>query len=193
MTVDNPTDAPERPGLRLPNPPLLPPRSGDAPSNRPSTPAENGFTSPAATPQGSPSKRQLPPGAIDLPNVFEKAMKLAPSSPTKPTQNRSNLPVFSPSKTNADNTDESVIYQPPGSPTRRVNKENTSPSPTRLQKDMRLNVAPAALSRQEPYQFRDTDSAQRRHVNMRGLTSEEMEKLQSPKVKRLANVTQLCK
>ena len=64
-------------------PPLLHTRSGNEPYERPSTPNANGFTSPVQTPQGSPSKKQFPPGANDLPNVFDNAMKLAPLSPTK--------------------------------------------------------------------------------------------------------------
>lgn len=194
MTVDITSEAAERHGLRLPNPPpLLHTRSSHEPFDRPSTPVGNGFTSPASTPQGSPSKNRLPPGAIDLPNVFEKAMKLAPSTPTKPTYNHYNHPSFAPPKGTVDDFSESVIRQPPGSPTRKTNKENTPPSPTRLPKDLRTTPAPAALSRQEPYQPRDVDTAQRRHVHLRGLTPEELEKLQDPKVKRLVNVTQLCK
>lgn len=194
MTVDITSEAAERHGLRLPNPPpLLHIRSSHETFDRPSTPIGNGFTSPANTPQGSPSKNRLPPGAIDLPNVFDNAMKLTPSStPTKPTYNHYNHPTFAPPKGAVEDFSESVIRQPPGSPTRR-NKENTPPSPTRLPKDLRTTPAPAALSRQEPYQPRDTDTAQRRHVHLRGLTPEELEKLQDPKVKRLVNVTQLCK
>jgi hypothetical protein len=70
------------------------------------------------------------------------------------------------------------------SPTRQSNKEN-APAP-RYGKDVQQNQA--ALSRQEQYQ--PTES---RKTITRGLTTEEMQKLQLPKVKRLANVTQLCK
>ena len=192
MTVDITSETAERHGLRLPNPPpLLHTRSGSD-LDRPSTPIANGFTSPASTPQGSPSKNRLPPGAIDLPNVFDKAMKLTPSTPTKQTYNNHyNHPSFAPPKGAVEDFSESVIRGRPGSPTRR-NKENTPPSPTRLPKDIR-NPAPAALSRQEPYQPRDADTAQKRHVHLRGLTPEELEKLQNPRVKRLVNVTQLCR
>ncbi|RJE17639.1 serine threonine-protein kinase [Aspergillus sclerotialis] len=190
MTVDISSEAADRHGLRLPNPPpLLHTRSSND-LDRPSTPVGNGFTSPANTPQGSPSKNRLPPGAIDLPNVFEKAMKLNPSTPTRPTYNHYNHPSFAPPKGSVEDFSESVIRQPQGSPTRRANKENTPPSPTRLPKGLQ-NPAPAALSRQEPYQPRDADTAQKRHVHLRGLTPEELEKLQNPRVKRLVNVTQL--
>lgn len=144
------------------------------------------------TPQGSPSKNKVPPGALDLPSVFEKAMKLTPTSPTKATYNHYNHPMFSPPKAPGEDFNESVIRQPP-SPTRKSNKENTPPNSTRLGKDLGPNPAAAAISRQEAYKTRDADSIQRRQVQMRGLTPEELEKLQDPKVKRLVNVTQLCR
>jgi hypothetical protein len=142
----------------------------------------------------------MPPGATDLPNVFEHAMKLTPSSPTKFT---SNAPSFSPTKgvhfptDNLVSFNESVIHKDggaPGSPTRKSNKENTPPGGLRLGKDLGQNVNQAAMSRQEPYQTRDHPQAARRksHAQLRGLTAEELEKLQLPKVQRLANVTQLC-
>ncbi|GAB1206661.1 hypothetical protein APSETT445_005355 [Aspergillus pseudonomiae] len=150
----------------------------------------NGFTSPVQTPQGSPSKNRFPPGALDLPNVFDKAMKLNPTSPNKGTYDHYSHPMFSPKKS-VEDFSESVIRQPPGSPTRKANKENTPPSPTRVGKDLGPNPAAAAISRHQPYQPRDVESIQRRQVQMRGLTPEEMEKLQNPRVKRLVNVTQL--
>lgn len=184
----------DRLGLRLPNPPpLLHTRSGNVPLDRPSTPAENGFTSPVQTPQGSPSKNRFPPGALDLPNVFDKALKLNPSSPTKSQYNHYDHPMFAPPKGSVEDFSESVIRSPQASPTRKSNKENTPPSPTRITKTLGPNPAAAAISRHEPYQPRDMDSIQRRQVPMRGLTPEEMEKLQDPRVKRLVNVTQLCR
>lgn len=86
---------------------------------------------------------------------------------------------------------ESVIHQPSSSPTRRSqDKENAAPS--RLpQKSFGRNPAAAALSRHEPYQQSRDDPIGRRQVQMRGLTPEELEKLQNPRVKRLVNVTQL--
>lgn len=94
----------------------------------------------------------------------------------------------------------SVIHQDPyqsapGSPTRRSNKENNPPNVPRMGKDLGLNVNAAAVSRLEQYQQRDNMESVRRAQNqtLRGLTPEELEKLQTPKVKRLANVTQLCK
>lgn len=176
--------------LRLPNPPpLLHTRSGNDAFGRPSTP-HDGFTSPPQTPQGSPSKTRAPPGALDLPNAFDKVMKLTPTSPSKNTHNHYNHPMFT-DKTGGEDFNESVIHQRPSSPTRKANKENTPPT-TRAPKDLLgPNPTSAALSRHEPYQQRDTDTS-KRQVQLRGLTPEEMEKLQQPRVKRLVNVTQLC-
>lgn len=193
MTLNFARESSDRPALRLPNPPpLLHTRSGNETLDRPSTPSQNGFTSPIQTPQGSPSKNRFPPGALDLPNVFDKAMKLNPTSPNKGTYDHYSHPMFSPKKS-VEDFSESVIRQPPGSPTRKANKENTPPSPTRVGKDLGPNPAAAAISRHQTYQPRDVESIQRRQVQMRGLTPEEMEKLQNPRVKRLVNVTQLCR
>ncbi|KAL8965734.1 MAG: hypothetical protein Q9183_003710 [Haloplaca sp. 2 TL-2023] len=173
-------------------PPLLHTRSGNQQyeNDRPQTPTSVGFTSPFATPQGSPSKKQLPPGANDLPNVFDNAMKLAPASPTKAS--RQPLSPHSPRKGNRqDPFDESSLA--PGSPLTKSNSENTPPG-LRIGKDATFNPNQAALSRQEPYQSRETSDqgTTRSRFNLqRGLTPEEQEKLQLPKVKRLANVTQL--
>lgn len=176
-------------GLRLPNPPpLLHTRSGNETFDRPSTPAD-AFTSPPQTPQGSPSKNRMPPGALDLPNVFDKAMKLTPTSPQKSAHNHYNHPMFVDRNTGED-FNESVIHQRPTSPTRRANKENTPPT-ARLAKDLGPNPTAAAKSRHEPYQTRDADTS-KRQVQLRGLTPDEIEKLQQPRVKRLTNVTQLC-
>ena len=167
-------------------PPLLHTRSGNEIYDRPQTPTGNGFTTPVQTPQGSPSKKQLPPGANDLPNVFDNALKLAHSSPTKQ--------VTSPGKQGLSIGDENVSRDPfadqnshyfgrSESPTRQSNKENT---PAGYNKDQ--SHSHAALSRRELYQAPET----KKSVQSRGLTQEELQKLQNPRVKRLANVTQLC-
>ena len=179
-------------------PPPLHTRSGNQYVDGPHTPTQMGFTSPSSTPQGSPSKSQVPPGAYDLPNVFENAMKLGPSSPT--TGARAWLRAHSPNKSGKQAVEESfedsAIHQAynPGSPTRKSNKENTTPG-TRPPKETSYPITQAAKSRQEPYQqHRETfEPATRGRYNIqRGLTQEELEKLQLPKVKRLVNVTQLC-
>lgn len=176
-------------------PPLLHTRSGnEIYGDSPHTPTGTGFTSPYSTPQGSPSKSKLPPGANDLPNVFENAMNLDPGSSTKARQQ---LSPHSPKKITGQGIDETLddtINRPyslgPGSPTRKSGKENTPPGV----RPKPTTPNQAAVSRQEPYQARDTDSgAKARYNPQRGLTAEELEKLQLPKVKRLANVTQLCK
>ena len=176
-------------------PPLLHTRSGNALYDGPSTPTSTGFTTPYATPQGSPSKSKLPPGAKDLPSVFENALKLAPTSPSK--AGRQQLSPHSPNKAGKqmieDGLSESVIYQEqtptPGSPSRKSNKENTPPG-GRTGKEPNQ----AAISRQEQYQGREISNASSKSLQSptRGLTPAELEKLQLPKVKRLANVTQIC-
>lgn len=173
-------------------PPLLHTRSSNNQheNERPQTPTSAGFTSPFATPQGSPSKKQFPPGANDLPNVFDNALKLAPASPIKPS--RQPLSPHSPRKGNRqEHIDEGVFG--PGSPLGKSNSENTPPG-LRQTKEATFNPNQAAISRQEPYQSREnSEQGTRSRFNLqRGLNPEEQEKLQLPKVKRLANVTQLC-
>lgn len=178
-------------------PPPLHTRSGNEYSEAPHTPTQMGFTSPFSTPQGSPSKNKLPPGANDLPNVFENAMKLGASSPI--TGGRAWLRAHSPTKSGKQVMDESfedsTTHQGynSGSPTRKSNKENTTPgiwSP----KEPSYAITQAAKSRQEPYKYKETfePPTRGRYNFQRGLTPEELEKLQLPKVKRLANVAQLC-
>ncbi|CAG8973626.1 hypothetical protein HYALB_00002191 [Hymenoscyphus albidus] len=182
------------------------PRIGQ--NERPSTPVGNNFMTPVSTPQGSPSKKQNPPGAHDLPNVFENAMKIAPPAVGTPTTTRSGRPLTanSPGKANALTTDESffanspanvddsVVYKSisPGSPLRKQGQENTPPASRHGLDAATQNLA--AMSRQELYQPRDQGSIANRSgkVNtQRGLTSEELEIMHKPNVKRLANVTQL--
>src|SRR5690242_19827546 len=69
--------------VSLQMPPPLHTRSTEM--DLPGTPTREAFISPRMTPQGSPSKSHQPPGAFDLPHVFENAMKLFPTmgSPTK--------------------------------------------------------------------------------------------------------------
>lgn len=80
-----------------------------------------------------------------------------------------------------------------GSPTRKSNKENT-PSGIRptAQKESSY-LTHAAQSRQEPYRPRDVEGSQRYYPAPQRLSAEELEKARKPAVKRLANVTQLCK
>lgn len=193
--------------LPVPPPPLHT-RSGQkdpSTAERPSTPARNSFITPLSTPQGSPSKSRNPPGANDLQTALESGLRLTPQigSPTKLA--RGNGSPLSPGKFNAltvedtyfgGNTeaDDSVIHKSasPGTPLRRQGKENT-PSSNRLGNEPPPTLA--ALSRQELYQSRDGASSptQRKYNTQRGLTPEELEILNKPNVKRLANVTQLCK
>lgn len=186
-----------KPSFTMPMPPpLLHTRSVNDNCDAPHTPTSAGFTSPYATPQGSPSKSKLPPGATELPDAFDHAMRLDPGSPVK--LGRQQMSPHSPNKTGwqvfEESLDQSINRSEynlgPGSPTRKQGKENTPPGA----RQSKPSPNQAAVSRQEPYQSRDTDSgAKQRYNTQRGLTTEELEKLQLPKVKRLANVTQLCK
>jgi hypothetical protein len=174
-------------------------------NERPSTPNRNSFITPVSTPQGSPSKKSHPPGAHDLPSAFENSMKLAASALGSPTKSGRGTPL-SPGKSNAlavddsyfaavgAGVDDSVVHKSaysPGSPLRKQGKENTPPGsrhgfdlPTQNQ---------AALSRQDVYAHREPlPVATRKFNTQRGLTAEELEILNKPNVKRLANVTQLC-
>jgi cell cycle protein kinase DBF2 len=184
-------------------PPLLTRSSqNDALGARPSTPTMNSFITPASTPQGSPSKSRFPPGANDLPTAFENAMKLNPPN-FSPTKSGRGTPL-SPGKSNAlvaedlyfktstSNIEDSVLHKstvPPSSPLRKQGQENTPPSSRQGQEATPQNQA--AISRQELYQPREQPV--KKYNTQRGLTAEELEILQKPNVKRLANVTQLCK
>lgn len=200
MTSTVPSPSPlnkGKPNLNMPMPPpLLHTRSGNEIYEAPSTPTGAAFTSPYATPQGSPSKNRLPPGANDLPDAFDSAMSISSGSPVK--VGRQQLSPGSPNKASRQGFNDSLdaninlseFSLAPGSPTRKQGKENTPPG---LRSSKPTTPNQAAVSRQEPYQARDTDSgAKARYNPQRGLTTEELEKLQLPKVKRLANVTQLC-
>lgn len=180
-----------KPDLSLPMPPpLLHTRSGNEIYEAPRTPTSNGFTSPYATPQGSPSKKHIPPGANELADVFENAVRLTPGSPTK--SERQQLSPHSPNKVGRQGAEQSRgDMSPPAKAVKMSNQENTPPILLR-QQEGRSTPTQAAISRQEPYQSRETSEKSRNNV-MRGLTPEELEKVQLPKVKRLANVTQLCK
>lgn len=190
--------------LPVPPPPLHTRSSqNEAFGERPSTPNRNNFITPVSTPQGSPSKNKNPPGANDLPVAFDNAMKLTPTTFGSPTKSGRGTPL-SPGKSNtlavdesyfgnsSANIDDSIIHKSavsPGSPLRKQGKENTPPSSRQGQDPLAQNQA--ALSRQELYQPREQTT--KKYNTQRGLTPEELEILQKPNVKRLANVTQLCK
>lgn len=195
--------------LPVPPPPLHTRSSqNEGFSERPNTPGRNSFITPVSTPQGSPSKNRNPPGANDLPFAFENAMKIGPNStfgsPTKLGRSQAGTPL-SPGKSNAmaidesyfgnasGNVDDSIIQKSavaPGSPLRKQGKENTPPT-SRQGLDSAQNQA--AVSRHELYQPRDQPQTTKKFNTQRGLTVEELEILNKPNVKRLANVTQLCK
>ncbi|ORY07922.1 kinase-like domain-containing protein [Clohesyomyces aquaticus] len=182
----------DRQSFALPTPPPpLHTRSSD--TGRPSTPSQEAFLSPQQTPQGSPSKHHQPPGALDLPHVFENAMRLLPTMGSS-SRSKPQTPT-SPNKTafRADDVDYSVqdlTTLGPASPSRTTtNKENTPPGVRPgLQKESSY-VTHAAQSRQEPYRTRDVE--QSKYGGHQRLSAEDLEKARKPAAKRLANVTQL--
>ncbi|KAI1343403.1 kinase-like protein [Xylariaceae sp. FL0016] len=179
-------------------------------SERPSTPAKNNFVTPASTPQGSPSKRTIPPGAHELPTAFDNAMKIganALDSPIKLGRPQAAASPLSPAKSNVQPADDgyfgtaspsenSIIHkhgQSPGSPLKKQGQENTPPSRIPMP-DPIYQHNHAALSRHELYQLRDprpTTPTTKKFNTQRGLTPEELEILKKPNVRRLVNVTQL--
>jgi hypothetical protein len=196
--------------LPIPHPPLLTRNSNMSYENGPSTPTANrsynDFVTPQQTPQGSPSKHQAPPGAFDLPTTFDSSLRLYPTTggasiahqqPTSPTKQLppTRLPQLSPTKAGySAPTASADAHAPPGSPTR--NKENTPPAlPRSPKKEQTSFMTQAAQSRAEPYRTRDAAelAPPRPAYVQRGLNAEDLEILAKPSVKRLANVTQLCK
>lgn len=183
-------------------PPLLHTRSSNSMNDAPGTPSREdpAFISPAQTPQGSPSKNRMPPGAFDLPDVFSNAMKLMP------TQGSSNAKPLQSKQQGAASPNKHADYDPftshdtkagaPGSPTRKHGKENTPPTHRPQLQQQHSYDSQAAQQRQNVYQPRQERSPTRPESKQAAApygvpTPEEMEKLQRPAVKRLANVTQL--
>lgn len=183
--------------------------SGQAPS----TPTKTSFTTPISTPQGSPSKKMVPPGANDLPAAVEN-LKLTSANafenPVNLGRPQSQGTPLSPGKTNIQAVDEnspfvddSIIHKgvtTTGSPLRNQGQENTPPTSSRPVSsrgnptDAPLQPSHAAISRQGLYQLKERPSTPAKKFNTsRGLTPEEREILQKPNVKRLVNVAQLCK
>ncbi|KND88101.1 Serine/threonine-protein kinase sid2 [Tolypocladium ophioglossoides CBS 100239] len=182
--------------------------SSDA-AARPCTPQRgnnNSFINPP-TPQGSPSKKTIPPGAHDLPSAFENAMTLNPGgieAPLRLTRPQSVVTPLSPDRTNAQpldeatlNVDESVIHKgpAPGSPLKKQGQENTPPTSRLAGTDSPYQHNHAAISRQLLYEPKERERpvtpAAKKFNTSRGLTAEEREILSKPHVKRLVNVTQL--
>jgi cell cycle protein kinase DBF2 len=177
---------------------------------RPATPTQsNTFIEPVSTPQGSPSKKTAPPGAYDLPTAFDTAMNLKSTgveAPLKLTRPQSVITTpQSPGKTRSNpldeaspNVDDSVIHKGPSSssPVKKQGQENTPPAAARIAgTDSPAQHSHAALTRQQLYEPRErpTTPAAKRFNTTRPLSTEERELLNKPNVKRLVNVTQLCK
>jgi cell cycle protein kinase DBF2 len=192
-------------------------KNAESSASRPGTPNRNSFITPASTPQGSPSKKTVPPGANELPVAFENAMKLggnhdAPDSPLKLRPQTGPSPL-SPVRNNfqqpadddyfgtpSPNVDESIIHKSkggvsPGSPLKKHGQENTPPSRIPVvDSNSPYTHNQAAVSRQELYNQRESrslTSTTKKFNTSRGLTPEELEILKKPNVRRMVNVTQL--
>lgn len=195
-------------------------KAGSESPTRPGTPSRNSFINPISTPQGSPSKKMAPPGAHELPvvmdglrlgggsnaNILDPPLKLGrPQSViVQPlASGKSNAPTIDEFTASGSllAADESIVHKSggtPGSPGKKDGKENTAPSRLApLGTDPFAQHNHAAASRQELYQIKEHSQATppppKKFNTTRGLTPEELEKLNSPQVKRLVNVTQLCK
>lgn len=188
-----PAGSPTKSNLHMPMPPPqihARPANGFNEPSTPTTPTRSAFISPPQTPQGSPSKKQHPPGANDLPNIFDNALKLNPTA-----GNPNKIPYYADAQQRTAlseypaNDFRSSVIQDSNNAMRgiRSNQENTPPG-MRFNKDAPVTRSQAAISRHDPYKPRD-DGPPR---TPRGLSTQDLEKCQKPSVKRLANVTQLC-
>lgn len=177
---------------------------------RPCTPitaGANNLINPPSTPQGSPSKKTVPPGAHDLPAAFESALSL--SNPTADAPFRLSRPLsvvtpLSPGRSNPQpldemslNVDDSIIHKAAAAslnPLRKQGQENTPPPSRLLGTDSPHQHNYAALSRQQLYDPRERPltPGPKKFNTSRGLTAEERDILSKPHVKRLVNVAQLC-
>ncbi|UKZ47740.1 hypothetical protein TrVGV298_001966 [Trichoderma virens] len=188
-----------------------PPRAGDA-APRPVTPTMNNinsFINPLNTPLGSPSKKTIPPGAHDLPTVFDTAMNLNSASietPIKLARPQSQPieelsaavqeAVQNATKGRASPGRASPGRASPGTPRRRQahDKDKDNAPVPRLaahDQDRQPHHSHAALSRQQLYETKERPIIAKRFNTVRGLTDEEREILQRPNVRRMVNVTQL--
>jgi len=134
----------------------------------------------------------VPPPPLHTRSSQNEAFSQRPGSPTR---NSFITPISTPQGS------PSKDRNPPGANDLQVAFENTmkltpttfgSPPSSRGAESVAQNQA--AISRQELYQPREQPPPTVRKYNtQRGLTAEELEILHKPNVKRLANVTQLCR
>lgn len=114
-------------------------------------------------------------------------------SPVRLSRPNSTVTPLSPGKLNAQpledsfSIEDSILHKSSGvnSPLKKQGQENTPPV-------SQLNHA--AVSRHQLYESKDRPlTATKKFNTSRGLTPEELEILQKPNVRRMVNVTQLCK
>lgn len=171
-------------------------------ASRPETPTRNSFINPASTPQGSPSKRTNPPGAHELPESFDNALKLSTPVLERPRLDRPLSVITTPQSSGrgnefSPNVEDSVLHKgatSAGSPLKKSHGQENTPPVSRLGgNDSPYQQSHAAISRHELYQPKEKAVTPRNKFNtQRALTPEELEILQRPNVRRLVNVTQLC-
>lgn len=177
--------------------------AGDTSPGRPGTPSRpNSFINPP-TPHGSPSKKTAPPGAHDLTTTFENAMNLNDGPGVKLTRPQSVITPLSPGKSNVQPYDDSSVFADDSvlhkgtsatGPLKKQGQENTPPTSRLGGTDSPLQHSHAAVTRQQLYEPSHRPLTPAKKFNTtRGLTAEEKEILQKPNVKRLVNVTQLCR
>ncbi|KAK1533662.1 hypothetical protein CPAR01_10370 [Colletotrichum paranaense] len=170
-------------------------------ASRPETPTRNSFINPASTPQGSPSKRTNPPGAHELPESFDNALKLSTPVLERPRLDRPLSVITTPQSSGrgneySPNVEDSVLHKgatSAGSPLKKSHGQENTPPASRLGgNDSPYQQSHAAISRHELYQPKEKAVTPRNKFNtQRALTPEELEILQRPNVRRLVNVTQL--
>jgi cell cycle protein kinase DBF2 len=178
------------------------------------------FVNPQHTPQGSPSKSHAPPGACyDLPMAFDASLRLGPApTPLLPPPSSPTAASPAPAVPLAQGQTAAAVALAmasgmPHATAGADRKENTPPAanagnvspgrgaplqPSSPKKDTFMTQA--AASRAEPYRAPPVAppasgalTGGRPAYVQRGISQEDMEKLQKPAVRRLANVTQLCK
>jgi hypothetical protein len=158
--------------------PAMPP---PAEYDQPHTPSRDSFMS-AGTPQGSPSKNRAPPGSKLVPDVKTPFTTNAGKNLAQIQNINQPLSPFD-EKANKNNT--------PGSPVRRSNKENTPPASLLAKEVAGLNFRDESSLPQPRMDYgRGTT---KRFIDPKGLSSEDLIKIQQPQMKRIATAVQLCK
>ncbi|KAJ4385110.1 serine/threonine-protein kinase dbf2 [Neurospora sp. IMI 360204] len=190
------------------------PSGGKQDGTRPQTPMKAGtssFVNPVSTPQGSPSKRTLPPGANELPAAFESMKlstptKLATSSklgtpsaldsPIKLGRPQSVATPLSPGKSNLKDVDDDTFEDLTGNGSvvsvihkqvdKNLPKPYPVPTPRRKEREQNQENTPPVVTR-DPRDPRDPSSEptyQRSHAALSRQELYQTRERASPTVKR---------